>query len=67
MTYQPLQEDYEGTISAYYGLQAGHITSSQFSILVGVVITTAIIPTFIAQQWFSPAQGFRGRNGMFPP
>jgi hypothetical protein len=30
-------------------------TMSQFSILVGVVITTAIIPTFIAQRWFSPA------------
>jgi len=44
-----------GTISAYYGLQAGHITPSQFSILVGVVIATAIIPTFIAQRWFSPA------------
>jgi len=44
-----------GTISAFYGLQAGHITSIQFSVLVGVVIATAIIPTFIAQRWFSPA------------
>jgi len=44
-----------GTISSFYGLQAGHITSSQFSVLVGVVIATAIIPTFIAQRWFSPA------------
>jgi Kef-type K+ transport system membrane component KefB len=43
-----------GTISALYGLQAGHITSAQFSILVAVVIATAIIPTFIAQRWFSP-------------
>ncbi len=43
-----------GTISATYGLQAGHITSTQFSILVGVVLATAIIPTFIAQRWFSP-------------
>jgi len=43
-----------GTISALYGLQAGHITSTQFSVLVAVVITTAIIPTFIAQRWFSP-------------
>lgn len=44
-----------GTISSLYGLQAGHISSAQFSVLVAVVISTAIIPTFIAQQWFSPA------------
>jgi Kef-type K+ transport system membrane component KefB len=43
-----------GTISAMYGLQAGHISSSQFSVLVAVVIGTAIVPTFIAQRWFSP-------------
>ena len=43
-----------GTISAMYGLQAGHITQTQFSILVAVVIATAIVPTFIAQRWFSP-------------
>lgn len=44
-----------GTISALYGLQAGYITSAQFSVLVAVVIATAIIPTFVAQRWFSPA------------
>jgi Kef-type K+ transport system membrane component KefB len=44
-----------GTISSLYGLQAGHITSAQFSVLVAVVIATAIIPTFVAQRWFSPA------------
>ncbi|HEY2986315.1 MAG TPA: cation:proton antiporter [Candidatus Binatia bacterium] len=44
-----------GTISALYGLQAGHITAAQFSVLVAVVIATAIVPTFIAQRWFSPA------------
>jgi Kef-type K+ transport system membrane component KefB len=43
-----------GTISALYGLQAGHITSAQFSVLVAVVIATAVIPTFVAQRWFSP-------------
>jgi Kef-type K+ transport system membrane component KefB len=43
-----------GTISALYGLQGGHITSAQFSVLVAVVITTAIVPTFVAQRWFSP-------------
>ena len=44
-----------GTISSLYGLQAGYIDASQFSVLVGVVIATAVVPTFIAQRWFSPA------------
>jgi Kef-type K+ transport system membrane component KefB len=43
-----------GTISSLYGLQAGYISSVQFSVLVAVVIATATIPTFIAQRWFSP-------------
>ena len=44
-----------GNICAAYGLQAGHITAAQFSVLVGVVITAALIPTFIAQRWFAPS------------
>ncbi|HAH33143.1 MAG TPA: cation:proton antiporter [Elusimicrobia bacterium] len=43
-----------GTISSLYGLQAGYIDKKQFSVLVAVVIGTAIVPTFIAQRWFSP-------------
>lgn len=43
-----------GTISSLFGLQAGIINQVQFSILVGVVIASAIIPTFIAQKWFLP-------------
>ena len=43
-----------GTISALYGLQAGHIDRAQFSILLTVVIGTAIVPTVIAQRWFRP-------------
>jgi len=43
-----------GTISAYYGLKGGYIDAAQFTVLVSVVIATAIIPTFIAQRWFSP-------------
>lgn len=44
-----------GTISSLYGLQAGFIDRGQFSVLVAVVIATAVVPTFIAQRWFSPA------------
>jgi len=44
-----------GTISSLYGLQAGYIDRVQFSVLVAVVILTAIVPTIIAQRWFQPA------------
>jgi Kef-type K+ transport system membrane component KefB len=43
-----------GTISSMYGLQAGIIDRTQFSILVAVVIASAIVPTVIAQRWFAP-------------
>ncbi len=45
-----------GTISSLFGLQAGIITQPQYSILVGVVVASAVIPTFIAQKWFRPAE-----------
>lgn len=44
-----------GTISSMYGLSAGLINKTQFSLLVTTVILSAIIPTFIAQKWFTPA------------
>ena len=43
-----------GTISALYGLNHKIITQQQYSILVVVVILTAIIPTLIAQSFFQP-------------
>lgn len=43
-----------GTIASIFGLHAGIIDQSQYSILVGVVIASAVIPTFIAQKWFLP-------------
>jgi len=43
-----------GTISSMYGLQAGIIDRAQFSILLTVVIGSAVVPTLIAQRWFSP-------------
>jgi Kef-type K+ transport system membrane component KefB len=45
-----------GTIASLFGLQAGIITQTQYSILVGVVVASAIIPTFIAQKWFLPVE-----------
>jgi Kef-type K+ transport system membrane component KefB len=43
-----------GTISSLYGLNAGIIDKTQFSLLVTVVVLSAIIPTAIAQVFFSP-------------
>src|SRR3990170_4012620 len=43
-----------GTISSLYGLNAGIIDRTQFSVLVSVVIASAIVPTAIAQRFFSP-------------
>ncbi len=43
-----------GTITSLYGLQAGIIDRTQFSLLVTVVVLSAIIPTAIAQRFFTP-------------
>ena len=45
-----------GTIASVFGLTAGIINQVQYSILVGVVIASAVIPTFIAQKWFMPIE-----------
>jgi Kef-type K+ transport system membrane component KefB len=43
-----------GTISSLYGLNAGIIDRTQFSLLVAVVVLSAIVPTAIAQRFFQP-------------
>lgn len=43
-----------GTISALFGLQHSIISQAQYSFLVATVIGTAIIPTAIANAYFSP-------------
>jgi Kef-type K+ transport system membrane component KefB len=43
-----------GTIASLYGLNAGIINQVQFSVILTTVIATAILPTFIAQRFFSP-------------
>ena len=44
-----------GTISSLYGLNAGIIDRAQFSLLVTVVVLSAIVPTVIAQRFFQPS------------
>jgi Kef-type K+ transport system membrane component KefB len=43
-----------GTISSLYGLNAGIIDKTQFSLLVTVVVLSAVVPTTIAERWFLP-------------
>jgi len=43
-----------GTIAAVFGLSAGYLDQAQYSVLIGVVIASAVIPTLIAQKWFLP-------------
>jgi hypothetical protein len=43
-----------GTISSVFGFQAGIIDRAQFSVLVSVVVASAILPTFFAQRYFHP-------------
>ena len=46
-----------GTISSLYGLNAGIIDKTQFSLLVTVVVLSAVVPTAIAERWFLPDVG----------
>ena len=43
-----------GTISATYGLTSGIIDELQFSLLITVVVLSAVVPTAIAERWFLP-------------
>lgn len=43
-----------GTITSLYGLDAGIIDRTQFSLLIAVVVLSAIVPTVIAQRFYSP-------------
>ncbi|PYV12923.1 MAG: cation:proton antiporter [Acidobacteria bacterium] len=47
-----------GTISSLFGLHAGIIDQAQFSVLVAVVVASAILPTFLAQRFFHPHHAF---------
>ena len=57
-----------GTISSLYGLQAGIIDRTQFSLLVTVVVLSAIVPTAIAQRFFqpNPAEEHERENAIVP-
>jgi Kef-type K+ transport system membrane component KefB len=57
-----------GTISSLYGLNAHIIDRTQFSLLVAVVVLSAIVPTAIAQRFYQPrADELRDITAPVPP
>ncbi|MBI1744833.1 cation:proton antiporter [Candidatus Acetothermia bacterium] len=56
-----------GTISSVFGYQNGIINQSQFSVLVAVVVASAIIPTFFAQRFFHPHHAFEAIGSEVEP
>ena len=45
-----------GLMAALFGLKAGMLDAAQYSVLTGVLIASAVIPTFAAQRWFPPLE-----------
>ncbi len=57
-----------GTITSLYGLNAGIIDRTQFSLLISVVVLSAIVPTVIAQRFYSPSSAeLRDITAPVPP
>jgi len=54
-----------GSISALFGFNYGYIDQAQYSILVTVVIASAVIPTVIAQIFFQPKEVGLKRKEVF--
>jgi Kef-type K+ transport system membrane component KefB len=55
-----------GTISALFGLTHGYIDRAQYTVLVTVVILSAVVPTVIAEKFFQPAMESEPRRGASP-
>jgi Kef-type K+ transport system membrane component KefB len=57
-----------GTITSLYGLSAHIIDRTQFSLLISVVVLSAILPTAIAQRFYQPhAAAHRDLTAPVPP
>ena len=57
-----------GTITSLYGLNAHIIDRTQFSLLIAVVVLSAIVPTAIAQRFYQPrSAAHRDLTAPVPP
>ncbi|WP_225369342.1 hypothetical protein [Methanobrevibacter arboriphilus] len=43
-----------GLIATLFGLNTGLLDNYSYSILTGVLVLSAVLPTIIAQKWFVP-------------
>ena len=43
-----------GLVACLFGLNAGLINTSIYSVLTGVLVLSAVLPSFVAQKWFMP-------------
>lgn len=43
-----------GLVAAVYGLNQGLITQTVYSLITGILVVSAILPSFIAEKWYSP-------------
>jgi Kef-type K+ transport system membrane component KefB len=55
-----------GTISSLFGLTHGYIDRSQYTVLVTVVIGSAVVPTVIAERFFRPERRKHPRHVTSP-
>jgi len=57
-----------GTITSLYGLNAGIIDRTKFSLLIAVVVLSAVVPTAVAQRFFHPQieEGGERAGGQVP-
>lgn len=45
-----------GLLAALWGAEHGVLDASQYSVLTGVLLASAVLPAFAAQRWFPPAE-----------
>jgi Kef-type K+ transport system membrane component KefB len=45
-----------GAIATIFGLSAGYLNNEQFSVLLGTIVASSIVPTVLAQKWFMPVE-----------
>ena len=43
-----------GLVACLFGLNAGLIDQATYSVLTGVLVLSAVLPSFVAQRWFLP-------------
>lgn len=43
-----------GLVAAVFGLNSGVISQTVYSVLTGVLVLSAVLPTFVAEKWYSP-------------